>query len=120
MIIDYHRGETMLRHTSSIGVPSLCLILSACVGSEPQAGLDDSGTGSESSTTSDSTDEGTSEETDTTGDAASCPPEGPFGTEVGDTIDDLVFFRQNGDPIALHAACGQPPPALILFGTAAW
>ena len=56
---------------------------------------------------------------DTTG-AQNCPPEGPFGTEVGDTIDDLVFFRQNGDPIGLHSACGLTQPALVIFGTASW
>lgn len=123
----------MSRRTSSIVVPSFCLILSACPEDDAPSGVDDLGTSGESSSETDSSGDGdgagdgdgdgdTAEgdgDGDTTG-AASCPPEGPFGTEVGDTIDDLVFFRQNGDPIGLHSACGLAQPALIIFGTASW
>ncbi len=51
---------------------------------------------------------------------SSCPPSEPYGTEVGDTIDNLVLHRQNGDLVPLHGACGQPQRAFILFGTASW
>lgn len=93
-------------------------MVSAC--HEGGGGVDavamDTGTESETDTGSETETE-TAGETDTAQD--SYPP-GPYGTEVGDTIADLEFVRGNGEPLALISFFATPPPALIMFGTAAW
>lgn len=116
---------------SSIVVPSLCLLMSAC----PEDPIDGDGDGdgdvlgdAESDDTDDTDDTDTTDDVgdesdvtdETTSGEASCPPAGPYGTEVGDTIDNLILYRQNGDTVPLHGACGQPQRAFVLFGTASW
>lgn len=94
----------MLRRASSIVVPSFCLVLSACAQDDGQSGPDELAT-------------------DSSGDEAqqNCPPAGPFGTEIGEVIDNLVFYDKDGGQIALHDSfCEAEHPALVIFGTAAW
>ncbi len=37
-----------------------------------------------------------------------CPPPGPYGTKLGDTVQDLEFDGEDGSPVTLHGLCGQP------------
>ncbi|MBM4356150.1 MAG: hypothetical protein FJ109_20555 [Deltaproteobacteria bacterium] len=37
-----------------------------------------------------------------------CPPVGPFGTKLGDTVKDLQFEGADGSAVTLHGLCGQP------------
>jgi hypothetical protein len=93
-------------------VPSLCLALSGCLQADDLGG---GGSGTSETDTASQTD--TASETDTADETYPAPP---YGTEVGDTIADLVFFRGDGEALALSSYYAQPPPALIIFGTAAW
>lgn len=113
----------MPRTQSTVVLPSLCIFaLSGCLQSRS-----DTGTAGGTNGTTDETD--TIGETDTTGGTDTLSEtdtsdggltSGMVGTEVGDTIADMVFFRGNGDALALSSYAGQEPPALIIFGTASW
>jgi hypothetical protein len=35
-----------------------------------------------------------------------CPPAGPYGTEIGETLGDLSFVDCEGEPVTLHGMCG--------------
>ena len=107
---------------------SLLLLLSpACSQSEGNAGSelpggeeltrDEAPSSDESSTLSEDSGEETLGETGT---PSGCYPAGPYRTELGDTIAPLAFVREDGEAHGLELHCGQPPPALILFGTATW
>jgi len=56
----------------------------------------------------------TSEAADTNG-RASCPPSGPFGTEVGDVLADLTLYDCDGNPHAIAELCGRPASLLTAF-----
>lgn len=47
-------------------------------------------------------------------------PAGPYGTEVGDVVENLSFVDGDDVPITLEELRAAPQPALLLFGTAAW
>ncbi len=36
-----------------------------------------------------------------------CPPPGPYGTDLGDTVADLAFTDADGAPVSLHGLCGE-------------
>lgn len=44
-----------------------------------------------------------------------CPPEGPFGVDVGDTLADATLVDCDGVPFSLHALCDRPAVALFTF-----
>jgi hypothetical protein len=97
-------------------VATNCIVLiaafaCACVESQPSdnAEQDESTSGSESE----------SGETDTTTGEASYPA-GPYGTDVGDVVENLSFVDENDTPVELEPFYGGPQRALVLFGTAAW
>lgn len=48
---------------------------------------------------------------------ASCPGDGPFGTQVGDVAPDFEVLDCDGNPWRLHDHCGEP---LWIFEYAAW
>ena len=54
---------------------------------------------------------------DTTPDR-SCPPSGPFGTRVGDTVAPLSLLTCDGTPYSLHALCDAD--AAVVVGFAEW
>ena len=107
---------------------SACFVLlaPACSESEGHAGSELAGgeelTGSDAgpSESSSSSEDGGEETQGETAAASDCYPAGPYGTELGDTIAQLSFVRGDGEAHGLELHCGQPPPALILFGTATW
>jgi peroxiredoxin len=47
----------------------------------------------------------------------SCPPQGPFGGDVGDTVPDIVLSDCDGNLHRIHASCGK---ALWIFEYAGW
>jgi hypothetical protein len=58
-------------------------------------------------------------ETDATTGEASYPA-GPYGTEVGDIVENLSFVDEDDIPVELEPFYGAPQRALVLFVTAAW
>ncbi|MFK8001404.1 MAG: redoxin family protein [Polyangiales bacterium] len=44
-----------------------------------------------------------------------CPPMGPFGTAVGDIAPDAMLEDCDGNPVSLHAACGESATWLYRF-----
>lgn len=47
-----------------------------------------------------------------------CPPPGPFGTAVGELMDDLSFTDTLGTTLTLHTLCGEP--VILLYNYYAW
>jgi hypothetical protein len=47
-------------------------------------------------------------------------PAGPYGTEVGDVVENLTFVDGDDNPVELEMFYGGPQRALFLFGTGAW
>ncbi|MBM4370418.1 MAG: redoxin domain-containing protein [Deltaproteobacteria bacterium] len=45
--------------------------------------------------------------------AATCPPSGPFGFKLGDTLVDLDFLDCDGHPVSLHDLCPASPGLLF-------
>lgn len=88
----------------------LAALASACVESLPgDTAEQDASTSSESES---------GEPEATTGDASY--PAGPYGTEVGDVVENLSFVDGEDIPIELESFYAGPQRALVLFGTAAW
>ena len=44
-----------------------------------------------------------------------CPPPGPYGTKLGDTVKDLAFEDADGSPVTLHGLCGKPLSLIYHF-----
>ena len=45
----------------------------------------------------------------------SCPPTGPFGTEVGDVLADATAFDCDGNPVTLHSLCEREVSWVITY-----
>lgn len=58
-------------------------------------------------------DAGPEEDAGSTGGA--CPPTGPFGTTVGDIAPDAMLEDCDGNPVSLHASCGESATWLYRF-----
>lgn len=88
----------------------LVSLVFACTESQPS---DDAAQAESTSSESDSG------EADTTTGEASYPA-GPYGTQVGDVVENLSFVHEDESPLELEAFYGGAQRALVLFGTAAW
>lgn len=58
-------------------------------------------------------------ETETGADEAGYPA-GPYGTEIGDVVENLAFVDGDDNPVELEMFYGGPQRVLFLFGTGAW
>jgi hypothetical protein len=95
----------------------LASMASACA--EPQPGDAVSQGESNGTDTSGIGDSETETETET---GASEPsyPAGPYGTEVGDVVENLTFVDGDDNPVDLEMFYAGPQRVLFLFGTGAW
>ncbi len=93
-------------------VAASCTLLLASACAEPQSGNEAAQDGSTSG-------ESDSEETETTAEEASYPA-GPYGTEIGDVVENLTFVDEDNNPFEVEPFYAGPQRALVLFGTGAW
>ncbi len=47
--------------------------------------------------------------------AAVCPPQAPYGTEVGDTATNVTLYDCDGKPVQLHSLCSKKAAAVLTF-----
>jgi hypothetical protein len=93
----------------------LASLAAACA--DPQPG--DAASQGESNGT-DTSGAGDSEAETETGAGEPSYPVGPYGTEVGDVVENLTFVDGDDNPVDLEMFYGGPQRVLFLFGTGAW